>query len=261
MNSSIGQSLSGNFEALCQNAHILFEGKAKTWFWRHHRSVTPLDWFSLCSELKRTFKDYRTDFDVRELIRNRKQKEKESFDQYLDEIMVLTDRLRAPLSEEELVETITRNLQPNVRLGLLHLDISSLSQLRKEVRKLENFSEQVQKNVVESRSSQPRRFISEIETALNSVSVNCIDEISNPNTINFPHRVDGKEIRCWNCDDIGHKYQDCIKQRRVFCYGCGTVAIFKPHCQKCSSSENSGRDASNNIRRHPNSNPPNNRSS
>ena len=49
----------------------------------------------------------------------------------------MTDKLKIPVSDIDLCETIIRNLKTEIRHELLHLDITSLSQLRKEVRKHE----------------------------------------------------------------------------------------------------------------------------
>lgn len=74
------QTLQGNFELLCGNASSLFDGKANDWFWRYHRSVKTIHWAELCRALREQYQDSRTDIDIRELIRERKQKSNESFD-------------------------------------------------------------------------------------------------------------------------------------------------------------------------------------
>ncbi|XP_043065126.1 uncharacterized protein LOC122320765 [Drosophila ficusphila] len=52
-----------------------------------------------------------------------------------------------------------------------------------------------------------------------------------------------EKLTCWNCDAKGHRYHDCRKPRRIFCYGCGTPDTYKPDCAKCASaSENSKAD-------------------
>lgn len=39
---------------------------------------------------------------------------------------------------------------------------------------------------------------------------------------------------CWNCRQSGHRYQECLANRTVFCYGCGTPDTYKPNCKKCN---------------------------
>lgn len=146
-------TLRGDYRSLCQNVHMLFEGKAKRWFWRYHHSVGDLDWFGICEDLRRNFKDFRTDFEIKESLRNLKQKAGESFENYLDHILTTADSLRHPLSEQELVEIVVRNLQPDIRLELLHLDLRSISDLRKACRRRENLFAEMQMKAPVQRSN------------------------------------------------------------------------------------------------------------
>lgn len=43
--------------------------------------------------------------------------------------------------------------------------------------------------------------------------------------------------KCWNCDEFGHHWQDCIQIRTIFCYGCGLKNVYKPNCAKCVHSK------------------------
>lgn len=49
--------------------------------------------------------------------------------------------------------------------------------------------------------------------------------------------VSKKEIipRCWNCDQLGHYFEDCLQERTIFCYGCGAKNTYKPQCVKCQN--------------------------
>lgn len=61
VNTLTNANLRGDFQILCQHAHILFEGKALKWYWRFHRSCDNMEWLDLCDALKRQYKDYYTD--------------------------------------------------------------------------------------------------------------------------------------------------------------------------------------------------------
>jgi len=80
------QTLEGNFAILCRNASVLFEGKAYEFYWRYHKSVSRVQWDTLCFALRTQFREERDDVDVEELIRNRKQKTNESFDSFYDSV-------------------------------------------------------------------------------------------------------------------------------------------------------------------------------
>lgn len=67
-----------------------------------------------------------------------------------------------------------------------------------------------------------------------------VSAIHNPNNT---RNNDFKEFNliCWNCRDIGHRYQDCPKDfLEIFCFGCGYRGVRKPHCYTCKkrASEN-----------------------
>ncbi|XP_037815734.1 uncharacterized protein LOC119606371 [Lucilia sericata] len=165
--------LNGNFDLLVEHVHSLFEGKALKWFWRFHRQTdtTPV-WFDLCDALRREFKDTNTDYDIKDDMRRRKQKNSESFDSFLDTMMNLSDKLRIPFSESEFVEIIIRNLRTELRHELLHLNINDISTLRKEVRKHEKFFEDLSSHS----SSRPRYSRPNVSEILQSSEVNELEQ-------------------------------------------------------------------------------------
>lgn len=227
VNTLTNANLRGDFDLLCSYAHILFEGKAMKWFWRYHRSCDVIDWDDLCDALKRQYKDYNTDFDIRDDILRRKQRHNETFDEFYDAVMVLCDRLHTQISEHELCETLQRNLRPEVRHEILHLEITRIAQLRRAVRRHEKFIKDTSFSTLGKRTPQKSQ-ISEVfeddmnphrgENAQNSDSEVCLVV---------------KSGKCWNCDNVGHSFIDCLEPRTVFCYGCGAKNVYKPKCSNC----------------------------
>lgn len=139
------QTLQGDFDLLCRNASSLFEGKAADWYWRHHRSVSSVNWTDLCKALRQHYSDSRSDVDIRELIRDRKQRSGESFDAFYDSVVELTDRLKEPLSNVMLVEILRRNLLPEIQHEILNLRISSIQELRDICKRREFFLQDVRR--------------------------------------------------------------------------------------------------------------------
>lgn len=133
------KNLGGDFELLCRHEHSLFDGKALEWYWRYHRQNDNIDWTTLTAALKVKYKPDYNDFDILDDIRRRKQKQNETFDQYFDIISSYTDKLKTHISDRDLCETVHRNLRSDIRHELLHSNITSVSQLRTEVRKHEKF--------------------------------------------------------------------------------------------------------------------------
>lgn len=230
--------LRGRFNVLCEHIHSLYEGKAQQWFWRYHRQVENLDWFDLCDAMRRQFKEYTTDFDIKDDIRRRKQKASETFVEFLDSVMCMSDKLRVPMSDSELVETVIRNLKPELRHELLHLNITDITVLKREVRKHEKFFKDFQSADMKAPDLKtPLKSLTKKKVSAVEAKIEDSDEEDDINAI------DASKLKCWNCENVGHRYQDCLKPRRIFCYGCGAVDTYKPSCPKCiANSENSKSD-------------------
>lgn len=223
------QTLGGNFHLLCGNASALFDGKANDWFWRFHKTVDIVKWPDLCRALREQYKDSRTDVDIREMIRDRKQKSHESFDSFYESVIDLVDRLEQPLSGKTLVEILRRNLLPEIQHEILNMKIESIGQLREICRRREFFIQDVYKRhgVSGSKVGHLQKRLSEID----------IEPEQTPVLELLPPDEDIAEISliCWNCRGAGHRYQDCLAERTIFCYGCGAPQTYKPSCRKCSS--------------------------
>lgn len=223
------QTLQGDFELLCRHISCLFEDKAADFFWRYHRTVNSIIWPELCNALRAQFRDTRTDMDYRELIHDRKQKAGETFDSFYEAILKLTDCLEQPICENTLVEILRRNLVPEIQHEILNLSITTVSQLREICRRREYFLHDVRRRMPQSKHINDFKRISEVQ----NLEENDIAEI---------------KLKCWNCREDGHRYQECVAPRSVFCYGCGTPNVYKPTCSKCNASKNATTRAPNRAR-------------
>lgn len=228
-------TFNSDFGLICRNLNILLSGKARDWFWRYHKNVQTIIWDDFCDAIRCQYRDFKSSYDIREEIRNRKQKPGESFDIYFDAVSTIMDRLPSPMSEMELIEILIRNLRPEIRQDLLYLPVHSITHLRKLVQMRENFlnDEHVRKNLASRNNINfaPRKYVAELgnsnladatdATAESDVSVNAIHgPISS---------------KCWNCDGTDHNWLNCLQDRNIFCYGCGTKGVYKPNCEKCTS--------------------------
>ena len=231
-------TFNGDFSVICRNLHILLTGKARDWYWRYHKQVDAINWNDFCNALRCQYKSYKSSFDIREEIRNRKQKLGETFDSFFDSILSIMDHLPIPMSDAELIEILARNLRPEIRQDLLYVPIHSISHLRKLVQMRENFlsDETVQKNLHVTRSPNSafgRKYISEINA---TEEVNLDLNVDTDCSIEAIHSSEIKS-KCWNCDEIGHHWENCLEKRSIFCYGCGTKNVYKPNCVKCAANK------------------------
>lgn len=222
------QTLGGNFELLCRIASVLFDGKASDWFWRYHKSVREIKWPDLCLSLRRQFKDTRNDMDYRELIRDGKQKPGESFDSFYDSILELIDHLEQPIFELSMIEILRRNILPEIQHEILNLQIFSVAHLRDICRKREFFLQDIRKRNVGHRPTVFPRKLSELYDA--------DPEIGSDSGVNI--EISELSLSYWNCRKTGHRYQECIAERNMFCYGCGVANVYKPNCSRCNPTKN-----------------------
>lgn len=234
------QNFGGNYNPVEGNLHILLTGKASVWYWRYHQTVDKIDWESFCSALRYQYKDHKTLYDIREEIHNRKQRPNESFDDFYDAISAIADRLPSYLEEKELIEIITRNLRHEIRRELLYVEIGSIAHLKKLCLRRERlYNEENLRRHLISRgqgSNMPSRKIASLE------SDDIVQKDDHGNDLESEHTdfsvngitKMGKIIRCWNCDEDGHYWDMCLKERNIFCYGCGAKNVYKPQCVNCS---------------------------
>lgn len=231
-------TLGGNFNILCDNAQCLFEKDARDWFWNFRRSVDRITWPLLCEALRTNFEEYRTDTEIKEDMRSRKQGPNESFEEYKSVILKMAESLHIPLREEEMVEILQRGLRPRIRQQLLYVPINSVAQLRKLCLKGESLLSEVSKgsspltNYSRNTSNCARRSVNELED--NVLVTNGSDNTDKVMVDELTKR-DVDKLNCWNCRKDGHRYMDCIEARSIFCYGCGAAGVYKPTCRNCNS--------------------------
>ncbi|KAH8415747.1 hypothetical protein KR222_000976, partial [Zaprionus bogoriensis] len=143
----------------------------------------------------------------------------------------LLDQLEVPWSARKLVRVLKNNLRPEIRHEILNVEISTVQELRETCRRREAFLDEVKKMHGYVRASPFRREISEIlqDSAERSAQEAEADV-----------EIEAFTLVCWNCQKEGHRYQDCLAERRVFCYGCGAPNTYKPSCVKCTKNSKAG---------------------
>ena len=124
---------------MCEYAQCLFIGDARDWYWRYWESVSHITWPGLCVSLRANYGTFQSDSYVKDILRQRKQGPQESFDDYRSAIMKFCEGLRTPLSEQELIEIISKGLTSNIRLQILYLPITSMAHLKEVCLKGEAF--------------------------------------------------------------------------------------------------------------------------
>lgn len=106
----------------------------------------------------------------------------------------------------------------------MYVPIHSIAHLRKLCQKRENLlnEEYFRRNQFSKNQNTPNRRIAAIygpfEMRDNQNGPDSDDTIQfSVIGISNVHRT----FVCWNCKDEGHRWDMCIKERSIFCYGCG----------------------------------------
>lgn len=252
-------------EFLVRNLNVLLNGKAREWYWVYMERQGNVQWQSLKCAMIHRFQDRRTDADIRQALERRKQRIKESFLDFYNEILSMSLPLKQPMTESETLGLLIRNMRPGLQAnfaGKQFDDISSLVNQSIAVEDTWNRLGWIPELVYQSRRQINELGVScdygegisnqdnypELSTNYNSVcavsfanpSMNPSNNTSRNNTLN--------RNQCWNCGSNAHLFKDCsipISQR--FCFGCGAKNVIKINCQTCRNSKtkvlgNSQRD-------------------
>lgn len=143
---------------------------------------------------------------------------------------MLLDQLERPLSPQKIVRLLKNNLRPEIRHELLYIEIKTVSELRDICRRRETFLEDVKRSQGFVKGTPFRREVSEIGQEEKEIESDSDSQVL---------EVDAFSLICWNCHKEGHRYQDCLAEKRVFCYGCGAINTYKPDCRNCSKNSKS----------------------
>ena len=220
---AIARSTNTSLNSLVDGIHFLLTEKATTWYWIHVRTFPNQDWYQFKRAIIERFSVEETDAEIRMAVENRKQLARESFGDFALSIQQLLVRLQRPVSVEETVDILRRNMSQRLKEALLMHNTRTVDELHSVCRRFEKLW---------SQQPLPRleRRINELELADNNA--NEMVEVCAVNPA-------ADYVICWNCRDIGHVFQDCTSaERKVFCYGCGTADTYKPTCRRCTPAGN-----------------------
>lgn len=229
---------------------------AEKWFWVYIRKNPEASYPQIRAAMVQRFSGYDTEREVRRMIENRKQRAKEPFNDFVLDLESLNCQLTASFSERELIEIIRDNMDPMLQNATLTLPISTVEGMRQICQRFEklwaktgtrnlpgrDFRRQFPMNELDTPSEwyeQSHNYDSYPPSSNNSnlmqTSTSDYDQIHAIRTPKLPPRT-SEYLICWNCQDLGHRYQDCsMPPQRIFCYGCGAANIIKPQCIKCQA--------------------------
>lgn len=239
------------------------DSRAKTWF-RGVKSTID-SWEELKIALRNEFLPLDYFENLWEEIRSRKQGKRELMGEYVANMIALFERMEMlePVKDEVKLAILKKNLAPFYlsRLALTAiLSIDQLKKLGKELEvsraRIESYDGTNKSKLVEPefavKNASPRKTYKVSAVATPSCSHG--DSVANPeNSGSCPDSTEvnafsPSKIKCWNCQELGHRFTDCpVKEKKLFCHGCGRGGITSLNCPKCQSrrkSKDQGKESS-----------------
>lgn len=204
----------------------LFQGPALSWLRSVKHTVT--SWSELEEKLIATFLPPDYEDSLLEEIRARKQKENEPAILFISSIRGLYSQLPSKVPVKEQVRTIRRNLLPSLAQHLVLLEINDYDELERYCQRVAyNVS-----NLTTLKCSRPKR---EIQLAAIERSSNKVTGRTYASRQDFrPTATSRTNIRCWNCNTVGHTFLHCREPRSIFCFKCGAKGTTTLRCRRCS---------------------------
>lgn len=217
---------------ICLSMHYLLTGIANSWFWIFVTKYRNITWEQFRRGLGDEFRALTSDHEIRRHIENRRQKPRESFTEFKLAIESMNTDLHVHYTDNELVSILMNNMHPALKKSLVLCKPFTLNELRLKCLEVEKMLAEVGETLDDQMMCR-RRMVNEIFVSEEEAIGGC----------NSNYQVEENNLSiCWNCDDIGHNFQDCPSySRRVFCYSCGYKDVTKPNCPRCRSNLNSQR--------------------
>lgn len=211
---------------LFDSAVDLFKGQALVWFRANRKDFK--DWDSLAKAMKIQFQPYDYDERLYDEIKRRTQGQDEPIGIYLAVMTNLFNRMSISIPEQTQLRILLKNISPFYQINLGLVEINNIDELKNLCAKIER-----KKHTIDNFAA-PSRKKCDLEPDL--AYVTSVQESSN----NAIATTSGTSMKCWNCNQLGHRSAQCNQSKRKHCYRCGEPNVTVKSCGKCNS--NPGND-------------------
>ena len=215
-----------------KNFHQLLKGDANEWFWTYRRQYNNLNWDHLRRTMLQKYRRFTSDYEIQGKILERRQRNNESMEEYMNAIVALKNQLKNEIPESELVRIVKDNLNSSLSPLLFPMKIYCMEQLldegKRAERNLEKHSDRpMMRNTNYKRINELDSNKSETDSQTSYLDVEALEAVAD---------------KCWNCHKLDHKFWECDSpQRNIFCYKCGKADFTTPKCPRCKENSQSGR--------------------
>lgn len=236
--------------SLLRAAPELFTGDALLWY-RTQRFVS---WDDLTYQLRDAFQPYDYEDSLWDEIRRRTQGSQERVFSYIVAMENLFRKLREIPSAETKLHIVRRNLLPYLQSRLAVHNISSLAELLRLGRAIEETEVRIQRFAPPPTN---RRQLLEPELAYQKPQHHStapivsgyrsgVDSHESLPTFQLNDNLEAASLetsdqiaggKCWNCGQAGHRFRQCKEQKRLFCYRCGEKQVTIKSCTKCQKND------------------------
>jgi hypothetical protein len=249
----------------------MLKDKALTWFLANRSNITT--WTQFKSEIKKAYSPPGYDIKLKRDMFSRTQHRAETFHDFVTTVKTTNSRLDAPLNDYELTQLIRSNLNPYFSRQLNTKQFNSYRDLLNWGRDIEanraqaDSYQQPPSSMVDQEFVFPSQQQSKPFSRQSNTNQNQNQQFRNPNNSaqnsnrnqNQPQpqnsntqqsknsnnetnhnetQVKGTPQKCWNCQELGHRFANCTKQKKRFCHACGKQNTISSQCD-CPKKGNS----------------------
>lgn len=223
---------------LFQSVSEILGGTALVWY-RSKRNVIK-SWEELVAGLRKTFLDPDYDHQLMEEIRRRTQGPQESIAIYIARMQALFSRLSEPISEEQKLAIIKRNVKKEYRALLPLTSFHNIEELETVLQNLE-----IGATMASRYEEPPTKGTLEPDLAYRGprgkTTKACpVSTSPLPSTSSEASKGTRPIIKCWHCHQVGHTYRFCPKRNRSPNSSQPSTSSLKPNasCPNCQKKEN-----------------------
>ncbi|XP_036145809.1 uncharacterized protein LOC118646618 [Monomorium pharaonis] len=234
-------------------------------YWVRLESENWRNWQDFETAWRVRFGDPDYQYALREEVMRRTQGEQESAADYLTRLRTLLAKMTPPWSLQEQLNFAYRNLLPRLRLVVQRHDFTCFRSMEELVTRMErNYAAEkcyrpplppeqslfpeLAYHAPKGKAKSPGT-VAAISTTNSGASrgrtraprasaeIAAGSSTSNPLTTpsgTISAAAASNDVKCWNCEKIGHRARDCTEPRRTHCYRCGKRGYTVRTCPSCS---------------------------